>query len=92
MLQRVFYEKLVQSNLALRTPTKQGHPSITDGLLYGWGKKAITFSLNSTNLKRAPNFPGNFKCPPPPPPTSVSVLTGFDCTLLNLSANGLNHC
>ena len=42
---------------------------ITDSLLCPWGKKAPTFSLNSTHLIRTPNMA-----------SSVSVLTGFDCT------------
>ena len=42
---------------------------ITDSLLCPWGKKAPTFSPNSTHLIRTPNMA-----------SSVSVLTGCDCT------------
>ena len=42
---------------------------ITDSLLCSWGKKAPTFSLNSTSLIRTPTMA-----------SSVSVLTGCDCT------------
>ena len=60
-------------------------------LLCPWGKKALTFSLNSIRSIRAPrllslrvrvNHLIIFFCPPPPPP--VSVLTGFDRTIKSL--------
>ena len=54
--------------------------SVTDSLLYGWGKKAIAFSLNSTPLIRTLYMA-----------LSVSALMGFDCALPKLSANGLNY-
>ena len=40
--------KVVQSNLALRTPALYGHLIITDSLLCPWGRKAVIFYLNST--------------------------------------------
>ena len=40
--------KVVQSNLALRTPALYGHFIITDSLLCPLGKKAVIFYLNST--------------------------------------------
>ena len=54
---------LLQSNPALRTPNWV----ITDSLLCSLGKKALTFSLNSTRLIRTLSMA-----------PSVSVLTGFD--------------
>ena len=54
---------LLHSNPALRTPNWV----ITDNLLCPWGKKALTFSLNSTRLIRTLSVA-----------PSVSVLTGFD--------------
>ena len=47
-----------------------GHPVITDSLLCSRGKKAFTFSLNSTLLIRTLSMA-----------PSVSVLTEFDCIL-----------
>ena len=53
-------------NLHSQTPryghplTKHGHFIITDSLLYPWGKKALTFSLNSTRLIRTPRYYGQF--------------------------------
>ena len=59
---------LLQSKPTLLTPALYRHLIITDSLLCPWGKKALTFSQNSTRLiwtlSMAP---------------SVSVLTGFDC-------------
>ena len=49
-------------NLQSETPlhghplTEHGHLIITDSLLYPWGKKALTFSLNSTCLIRTPHY------------------------------------
>ena len=60
----------VQSNLALRTPSLYRHLIITDSLLCPWGKKAPTFSLNSTRLTRTLSMS-----------PSVSVLTRFDCII-----------
>ena len=59
-----------QSNLALRTPALYRHIIITDSLLCPWGKKALTFSLNSTRLTRTLSMS-----------PSVSVLTRFDCII-----------
>ena len=36
------------------------HLIITDSFLYRWGKKALTFSLNSTRLIRTPHYYGQF--------------------------------
>ena len=53
-------------NLQSETPlhghplTEHGHLIITDSLLYPWGKKALTFSLNSTCLIRTPHYYGQF--------------------------------
>ena len=54
---------LLHSHPALRTPNWV----ITDSLLCPWGKKALTFSLNSTRLIRTLSMA-----------SSVSVLTRFD--------------
>ena len=43
-------QSAVERNPALRTPTLFEHPVLTDSLLSPWGKKALTFSLNSTRL------------------------------------------
>ena len=59
---------LFQSKPTLLTPALYGHLIITDSLLCPWGKKALTFSLNSTRLIRTLSMA-----------PSVSVLTGFDC-------------
>ena len=54
------------NNLHSQTPlhghplTKHGHLVIADSLLYPWGKKALTFSLNSTCLIRTPHYYGQF--------------------------------
>ena len=40
--------------------SEHGHLIITDNLLYPWGKKALTFSLNSTCLIRTPHYYGQF--------------------------------
>ena len=37
-----------------------GYLIITDSLLCPWGKKALTFSLNSTRLIRTPHYYGQF--------------------------------
>ena len=42
--------------------TEHGHLIITDSLLYPWGKKALTFSLNSTRLIRTPHYYGQAFC------------------------------
>ena len=36
------------------------HLIITDSFLYRWGKKALTFSRNSTRLIRTPHYYGQF--------------------------------
>ena len=43
-------QSAVERNPALRTPTLFEHPVLMDSLLSPWGKKALTFSLNSTRL------------------------------------------
>ena len=43
-------QSAVERNPALRKPTLFEHPVLTDSLLSPWGKKALTFSLNSTLL------------------------------------------
>ena len=43
-------QSAVERNPALRKPTWFEHPVLTDSLLSPWGKKALTFSLNSTLL------------------------------------------
>ena len=48
--------KLIQSNPALRSPTHYGHLIITDSFLCPWGKKALTFSLNSNRSIRTLNL------------------------------------
>ena len=47
---------LLHSHPALRTPNWV----ITDSLLCPWGKKALTFSLNSTHLIPTPHYYGQF--------------------------------
>ena len=43
-------QSALERNPALRTPTLFEHPVLTDSSLCPWGKKALTFSLNSTLL------------------------------------------
>ena len=43
-------QSAVERNPALRKPTLFEHPVLTDSLLSPGGKKALTFSLNSTLL------------------------------------------
>ena len=47
-------QSALERNPALRTPTLFEHPVLTDSFLCPWGKKALTFSLNSTRLIRTP--------------------------------------
>ena len=52
----------LQSKPALRTQAQyaSGHLVITDSLHCPWGKKALTYSLNSTRLIRTPHYYGQF--------------------------------
>ena len=47
---------LLQSKPTLLTPALYRHLIITDSLLCPWGKKALTFSPNSTRLIRTPHY------------------------------------
>ena len=46
---------IIQSNPALQTPSYYGCLIIIDSLLCPWGKKALTFSLDSTHLIQTPH-------------------------------------
>ena len=51
---------LLQSKPTLLTPALYRHLIITDSLHCPWGKKALTFSLNSNRLIRTPHYYGQF--------------------------------